>query len=290
MLSDSVKVRNYRRVRHPFNGSNAFELLDIVENGPLEPQGDTHFDPQIILVLSGEFEMRYQDFSRVCRSGELCLTGIWEPHSARLRPGRVRYLVITMDLNLIGTVSPFHDIDWLRPFLLKPSERPGTGSRRERAGLLLTARRLLHLRRSRIAGYRTGQWLEIHRLLWQLTTQIPPVENVSATSLLQIYPALLLARNEVNRVIPLNEAAGVCGLSRSRFCAVFKSHMGLSFWNFALHGRVVCAARKLLTCSGISMKQIAFEHGFTDVSHFYRSFRKIFGCTPKRFIVRGNGK
>ena len=35
-----------------------------------------------------------------------------------------------------------------------------------------------------------------------------------------------------------------------------------------------------------SVTEAAFEHGFSDVSHFSRAFRKSFGCTPQSLLIR----
>lgn len=276
----------FTRIDHHLNPANVFILHDIIEDGPLAPQGDMHFDPQIIIVLSGEFEMCYENYQHSYRPGEICLTGPWEPHAAKIRTPHTRYLVLTIDLYSLGTLSPFNDVDWFYPFLLSPGLRPRINTQRTRLLVLRMARRILHLEHSRVSGYRTGQWLEIHNLLWLLKTQL--AENVSCqmNPISQIYPAILLSRKRISAPVSLDEAAYSCGLSRSRFSEVFKACMGIPFCHFAVRERIRAAARELQPGIVKTMKQIAFEYGFSDVSHFYRFFKKIIGCTPIEFMSR----
>lgn len=275
----------FKKVFHTFDMVNPFLLEEYKEYGPSEPPGDMHFSPQILMVLSGAMEMHYGNFKVICHSGEFCLTGPWEPHRARILPGLCHYIVITLDIALIGAVSLFHDVDWAYPFLIPKKEQPRFSSRRERAVILRATRYLLRVQKQNNPGFRSYQWLEIHRLIWHIQTRLP--KRDTPRTLQKIYPAIVLARNEVARLISLDEASQVCGLSRSRFSDLFKQETGMAFGDFALRIRINAAAIVLAEKeSGNSMKQISADFGFSDVSHFYRSFRKILGCTPVEFVQK----
>ena len=279
---ETDKRVKFQKVYHSFDMVNPFILKVYNEKGPYNPPGDMHFSPQILLVLSGAMEMHFNNFKVLLHSGEFCLTGPWEPHRAILLPGECRYLVITLDLALIGAISTFHDVDWIYLFLIPPEEHPRFSSRKERAIILRAARYLLWIQKQNYSGYRSYQWLEIHRLLWHIQSRIP--NQNSSAALQKIYPAIILARNEVSRLIRLDEAAQVCGLSRSRFSDLFKQETGMVFSEFSLRIRINASAIALTNSRhGKSIKQIAADFGFSDVSHYYRSFRRILGCTPLDF-------
>lgn len=275
----------FKKVFHTFEMVNPFLLDEYREQGPHDPPGDMHFSPQIMLVLSGAMEMYYGKFKVICRSGEFCLTGPWEPHRARILAGPCHYMVVTLDMALIGAVSSFHDVDWAYPFLIPQDEQPRFSTRRERASVLRAARYLLRLQKQKVPGFRSYQWLEIHRLIWHIQTRMP--KRNTAGLLKKIYPAIVLARSEVTRLISLDEAAQVCGLCRSRFSDLFKQETGMAYGDFALRIRINAAAIAMTEKqSSCSMKQISADFGFSDVSHFYRSFRRILGCTPVEFIQK----
>ena len=281
------KRGRFKKALYSFDKENPFFLWEGREQGPSNPPGDMHFEPQILLVLSGAMEMYCGTVKKLCRSGEFCLTGPWETHRARLLPGPCHYLVITLDMALLGAVSSFHDMDWIYPFLSPQKEHPYFSSRKERAAVLHAARRMLWAQKKKIQGYRSYQWLEIHRLLWHIQSRLPRRTHIGM--LQKIYPAIVLVRKEINRLIPLDEAAQACGLSRSRFSDLFKQGTNMSFSEFALRIRINAAAIVMTDgLFGSTKKQLAMDFGFSDVSHFYRSFRRVMGCTPVTFIRRQN--
>ena len=78
-------------------------------------------------------------------------------------------------------------------------------------------------------------------------------------------------------------AATLCreyGISRSELYRKVRSLTGTSVNRYVRQLRLE-RARKLLTQhSHESVRQIAFEVGFSDPSYFNRCFKRAFGCTP----------
>ncbi len=71
-------------------------------------------------------------------------------------------------------------------------------------------------------------------------------------------------------------------MSRSRFDAVFRGAMGISFGRFELNHRLHAAARQLVS-SADPIKAIARRFGFVDASHFHRRFVAHFAQTPAAY-------
>lgn len=80
----------------------------------------------------------------------------------------------------------------------------------------------------------------------------------------------------------LDEAARYCGLSRRRFTQLFREVTGRS-WNERLIELRIGHACRLLEMSNGSIQSVAFECGFDDMSHFYRTFNSRVGSTPLQF-------
>lgn len=80
----------------------------------------------------------------------------------------------------------------------------------------------------------------------------------------------------------LDRAAGRAGLSRRRFTHLFREANGRTFVEYLSELRLEHAAR-LLRSDEHSVTGVIFSCGFSDVSHFYRLFRKRFGVAPGKW-------
>jgi AraC-like DNA-binding protein len=69
------------------------------------------------------------------------------------------------------------------------------------------------------------------------------------------------------------------GLSPSRFSRVFRDRFGSPPHRFLLHLRVQ-RAQDLLQHTGLTMRQISAQCGFSDVHHFAKTFKRVSGQTP----------
>ncbi|MDQ3378376.1 MAG: helix-turn-helix transcriptional regulator, partial [Actinomycetota bacterium] len=65
----------------------------------------------------------------------------------------------------------------------------------------------------------------------------------------------------------------------SRFSRVFRDRFGSPPHRFLLHLRVQ-RAQDLLQHTGLTMRQISNQCGFSDVHHFAKTFKKVSSQTP----------
>jgi AraC-like DNA-binding protein len=85
----------------------------------------------------------------------------------------------------------------------------------------------------------------------------------------------------------LTRGAARAGLSRRRFSELFRSLTGETFWNYLMNKRIKHAAH-LLRRGEHSVFGAMFSCGISDLSNFYRLFRRRYGMPPKRW-ARQNG-
>lgn len=79
--------------------------------------------------------------------------------------------------------------------------------------------------------------------------------------------------------IVLEKAASIAGMTPTAFCKYFKRATRKTFIETVMSYRLNYAAQQLVhTDKAIS--DVAFESGFGDVSHFYKSFKKAKGFSP----------
>jgi AraC-like DNA-binding protein len=79
--------------------------------------------------------------------------------------------------------------------------------------------------------------------------------------------------------IALEQIAGFCGLSASRFAHAFKSSLGVAPHQWLLQRRIE-RAKALLKHSRATLAEVALSCGFADQSHFTRVFRRAVGASP----------
>jgi AraC-like DNA-binding protein len=82
--------------------------------------------------------------------------------------------------------------------------------------------------------------------------------------------------------MPLEDLASIAGVSLSHFSREFKRSFGLSPHQYIVVKRVERAADLISTTCGL-FSDIALKVGFSDQSHFSRSFRHVLQMTPRDF-------
>ncbi len=90
-----------------------------------------------------------------------------------------------------------------------------------------------------------------------------------------------IARTEDFRV-SLEEAAEVAGLSPGRLTHLFKQEVGLPLRRYSAWLRIRRAVASVAT--GESLTTAAHSAGFADQAHFSRSFRDLFGLSPREAL------
>ncbi len=87
--------------------------------------------------------------------------------------------------------------------------------------------------------------------------------------------------------IKATDIAGALNLSVSRLRHLFKQETGISMKQFQKLLRLSCA-RELVENSFLTIKEITVLVGVTDVSHFTRDFKALYGKTPSQARVRSS--
>ena len=82
--------------------------------------------------------------------------------------------------------------------------------------------------------------------------------------------------------LTIKEMAEVCGFSQSHFMKFFKTCFGTSFVSYLREYRLTAAARLLLSSSS-PVLTVAQETGFDNLSYFNRSFKAMYGTTPRLY-------
>ena len=89
-------------------------------------------------------------------------------------------------------------------------------------------------------------------------------------------------KNNFQEDIPLIEIADMVSMTVPSFCRYFKKITNKTFVQFVNERRLVHAS-KLLTEQTMSISEVCFECGFTNFSHFNKSFKAFTGQNPSDY-------
>lgn len=95
--------------------------------------------------------------------------------------------------------------------------------------------------------------------------------------------ALLYLGEHYAEPISLGQLAQQAHVSPSHLTFLFRSELGTAFKPFLLRIRVHKAREILLADARMRITEVALSVGFTDLSHFEKSFRRIVGQSPREF-------
>ncbi|NHN30854.1 helix-turn-helix transcriptional regulator [Paenibacillus agricola] len=81
----------------------------------------------------------------------------------------------------------------------------------------------------------------------------------------------------------IKQLAHIAGYSYDHFRHIFKEYTGATPMNYWIHLRIQ-KSKELLLEHQKKMTQIAFECGFSSLSHFSNTFRTLTGHSPREFV------
>ena len=88
---------------------------------------------------------------------------------------------------------------------------------------------------------------------------------------------------ESHRKIYIDEVADIANLSTEAFCRYFKMRTRKTYTNFLNEVRISNAC-KLIIQKDLSIQEICWQSGFSNLSNFNRIFRKVTGRTPTTYL------
>jgi len=98
-----------------------------------------------------------------------------------------------------------------------------------------------------------------------------------------------MMRDDVRGELSLSEFAQSVNLSVWRLCHIFKSEVGMPPIRYLRLLRME-RAKDLLESSFLSVKEIAFQVGLNDESHFVRDFKSTYGFSPAHYRAQFKNK
>ena len=124
--------------------------------------------------------------------------------------------------------------------------------------------------------------------LMELLLQLGPIlklsnsgESVRNKDFLRIAPILDYIQENLTEPLTLDQISSKFFISKHYLCRIFKSATGFSVMEYIIHSRIL-RARQLLQ-KGVSVQQAGELSGFSDNSHFIRTFGSLTSTSPGRY-------
>ena len=107
------------------------------------------------------------------------------------------------------------------------------------------------------------------------------IQSIQNKDFLRISPILDYIQEHLSQPLSLDQIASQFYLSKHYLCRIFKAATGFSVMEYIIYSRIL-KARQLLQ-EGVSVQQAGELSGFSDNSHFIRTFGHLTGTSPGRY-------
>jgi len=264
---------------HPLSGR-------IHALGPEAVCWHMHAAFELGVLLAGRYEHHFESTVLELHPGDVWFMPAWEPHGWRGAAADSRVFVLEFLPGFIGE-EVLDGRSWLSLFACPAAERPRVSDPATRAEMLSLGEQLGGEAEERTRGWATAVRLGVLRILFLVSRHWDPqpgvgIDFLHAQKLPKLMPALQLVYACPQRRVEVAEAGFACAMGMSHFAVTFRRVMGLSFGQFALRFRLSCAAKEL-TYGDLSVEAVAAKYGFADLSHFSRTFKRIYQSNPARY-------
>ncbi|HUX51642.1 MAG TPA: helix-turn-helix transcriptional regulator [Spirochaetia bacterium] len=276
---------NIERLTIGCSDTNPVEIDNFLYTEPQHFEFDMHYCLELGIVVDGQMDRYYRSVSRTYTSGEIWLCGMWEPHGWAVRHPPSNVIVFFLYPPLIARTffQEAQELNWFAPFTAPVEERPIIPEKR-RPEILSIATQVRETHFQSPSLRKVSLRLKIFELMGIILdcwNKKPAPSWHSPEQYDKIGTAMQLVF-ESSRFLTASQIAQACGLNRNTLSRLFTEYTGMSFAEFALRYRVSSAAEHLRETED-PIKAVAASWGFSDASHFFRSFVKFYGCSPSDY-------
>lgn len=99
----------------------------------------------------------------------------------------------------------------------------------------------------------------------------------------RVEEAILYMETNSQRPLSVEEVAGVCNVSTSRFFPLFRAATGMTPVEYLQHLRISRAIALMISDSALSIEEIGERAGFESTAHFRRIFKRLTGRSPREY-------
>jgi len=247
-----------------------------------------HYHPEceLLLVQNGKLAIDVDGETYELSEGDVAILGSMQLHSDQSRGTPLEYIVLQFDLQSFFDQSTIPYLQYFNETKVPLSAmnyifRDNPGARSEAAACI---RELLDEAHRKEAGYELAVNLLIKKLLLIL------IRNDSRGLLagqdrierIRLKPVLDYVESVIDGRVAVVDACRLANMSYYYFVKFFKRVMGMTFTEY-VHYRKIKRAEQLLLTRDLSISEVGDRIGMANMAHFYKTFKRINGDSPKEF-------
>lgn len=268
----------------PFNDGRIINTSRVIRDNY---KGINHWHPfvEILLCLNDGNEITLNFRNYIMKTNDIIICFPGDLHSIR-HNSPYDFLIVQFPLQLISVI---HDFNTLMPLFNKLPFCPYNPKDILHDKMVFLIKEIISLSESD-ADFRDATLYSLlltffteyaKRCLSERIDDSSPVSDGNKSGNLMAEACLYIMQN-CTESLTLEDVAKQIGISRSYFSHLFKDYTQTTFIDYLTKERIR-KAETLFLGPKKKLIDIAFECGFTSISSFNRSFRKIKGISPKEF-------
>lgn len=263
---------------------------DIVERHPWHH----HKEVEFLAIIEGQLGVQRKQEYKVLHPGDVMIIGSSQPHrSHKPYKGTLQYIVFQVDLVR-------HIDESTIPYLFAFSEltqpldelnyifNNDQVVKAEAHSLISDVFSESH---SKLKGYEIAISYIIKKLMLLLLRSDTKnkLYYTEENDLTRLRPVLDYIDENLADKIYIEDACSLVNLSYHYFIRYFKRMMGVSFLEYVNYKRIKKSELLLMT-SDLSITEVGYEVGISNMAQFYKLFKRHNHCSPKEFKKRMRSK
>ncbi len=249
-----------------------------------------HKEIEIILIKSGEFNLQINSDFYTCKSGDIVIINCEELHYLLAKDNIYSdFTSLVFDVSqLNSSILDSSSVNFITPIINKEFKFPTIVNSTHNSYNILKEilLNIIDIYNHKYYGFE----LEIKALMFSFfansfKNNIILKKDTTLSDdnkIFKIKDVIKYIENNYTHDIDINTLANLCHYNEYHFMRFFKKYTGKTCIQFIKNYRLE-KSYNLLKNTDLSVTQIAFDVGFSNVSYFIRSFKEKYKVTPKEF-------
>ena len=267
------------------NVSEIYMNIGLKSNGDVICPEHLHTDLEFLQIAEGDFTVRTESETIEAKAGDIILINRNVPHSTKCR-SETRYNLFQIDIEkfISGTNKKLMHLS----AFLNENKNPvivfgrNTDTAKEIDKCLCD---MINEQLEKKPYYDIMIKSAVYRLigiLYRNEILDDYFSKLNKTKLESLMPALQYIDEHYTEEITLEGISGSVHLNMQYFSRLFKKITDRNVSDYIMYLRV-CRAQNLLLQTEKTILEISYNSGYSSISNFNKSFRKVTGCTPSKY-------